>query len=193
MYSSEIRRILERDDYAGAFFGGVFPSDLFPSELEPSRIYIRNTARSTEPGTHWQQVSTLHAPNYATFFDSYGQPPSEELIPSLLSVAPVAFYSDVPLQTEISIVCGHYVSLISLLEARGYSLLEILLHFPSSSSSSSSSSSTTPLLPYITNDVYVHQTISSLERLKDPRLLLDIGTIASEKSKNEPLAPGANL
>ena len=162
MYSDEIETILSKDVYASNFFEGVYAIDLLPSILKPSKIYIVNLQahdRDNQFG-HWCQVSTLSSPLSTFYMDPFGQPPPSSIWTSLLSAAPVNYYSNLQLQNFLTAACGQFVTLTSLLQARGYDPLEILRHFMD-------------IEGYLMRDAYVTDVISHLTHLRDAPLMVE--------------------
>ena len=160
MDTLEIDKTLRDDLFAKEIYGGTFAIDQFPNPMQPGRLYIFNLDDSTQAGSHWCQVSSLEAPFSVTYFDSFGRPPPNRLVPSLLTGAEIIRFSDVLLQSPVSQACGYHVLAVSLLQARGYSLAEILTKFYHAEDRD-----------YLRNDAYARSIISSLTALEDRPLI----------------------
>ena len=160
MDTLEIDRTLQSDPYARELYSGTYPLDQIPNPLQPGRLYICNLDNSTQEGSHWCQVSSLDAPFSITYFDSFGRPPPHELVPSLHSQAQTVWYSDILIQSPLSQACGYHVLLVSLLQARGYSLVEILTQFYHAQDRD-----------YLRNDAYARAVISTLTSLEERPLI----------------------
>ena len=160
MDTFEIDQTLRNDPYAKGFYGGTFAIDQFPNPIPPGKLYICNLDDSTQAGSHWCQVSSLEAPFAVTYFDSFGRPPPNQLVLSLLSGAEIIRFSDILLQSPVSQACGYHVLTVSLLQARGYSLVEILTKFYHAEDRD-----------YLRNDAYARSIISSLTSLEDRPLI----------------------
>src|SRR6266702_3954356 len=80
-------------------FAGVFSRDTIPSNESPSHFGIVNYAKHDDPGTHW----VCFYDNM--FFDSYGEPPGEEIRRILGNSM---YYNDVDYQLLKSITCGYF-------------------------------------------------------------------------------------
>ena len=168
MNTLEIDKTLRNAPYAKEIYAGTFALDRLPNPLQPGRIYIFNLDNSTQDGSHWCQISSLNAPFSVTFFDSFARLPPPSVIPSLLSQGRDIDYADIPLQSPLSQACGYHVLLVSLLQARGYSLSEILTKFYHASDRE-----------YLRNDALARSIISSLTSLKS-RPLIDWDGLISQ-------------
>ena len=126
MNTRELEQVLDQDEYS-YMYAGVFSLDQLP-ELQKKKIYILNLDKSHQSGSHWVGIQTLEAPNYVTYFDSFGSLPAVEIMSKLLKAGKEIWYSDKPVQSPLSQYCGYHVLMVSLLMARGFSLQEILIH-----------------------------------------------------------------
>ena len=160
MDTREIDDTLRRDPYTSPLYGGTFALDLLPNPLPPGRLYVVNLDRSDEEGSHWCQASTLFSPWCTTYFDSFGRPPPKEILPALSSPGGFVSYSDIAIQSPLSQACGYHVLLVCMLQARGYSLREILFQFYRSDEDE-----------YLRNDAYARSLISSLTSLRERPLI----------------------
>ena len=160
MDTLEIDRTMRYDPYTREVYGGTFAVDKLPNPLAPNRLYIINLDESTQEGSHWCQASSMDSPLSVTYFDSFGRPPPNQILSSLLSQGATILYSDIVIQSPMSQACGYHVLLVSLLQARGYSLPEILTKFYQSED-----------LDYLRNDAYARSLISTLTALEERPLL----------------------
>ena len=158
MDTREIDRVLRSDQHASQFYAGTFALDEFPSSIPSGRIYVINLDNSNQEGSHWVQVGTLDA--VISYFDSFGRPPPLKILKTLADNGEIVLYSDVPIQSPLSQACGYHVLTVSLLQARGYSLLEILTDCYHAQEES-----------YLRNDVYAKVLISSLTSLPERPLI----------------------
>ena len=156
MDTNEIRQILQADAYTAPIFADCLPIDWIPNPLPAGRLWVINLGDSSTSGYHWCTLSTLEAPESVFWFDPYGSPPPNELIPKLLTAAPRIFFGDIQLQSLSTVVCGHLSVLMCLFLARSETPLEALSHFPMPESQ-----------PYLTVDFFAHQVISALADLRD--------------------------
>ena len=163
MDTQEIDNVLRSDAYSSRFYAGTFPIDQLPSQLESGRLYIANLDDSTQEGSHWVQIGTLDA--VISYFDSFGQPPPPQILKILAVDEQAVLFSDVPVQSPLSQACGYHVLVVSLLQARGYSLMEILTDCYRAQENN-----------YIRNDAYAAVVISSLTSLPE-RPLIDLSKI----------------
>ena len=153
MNTSEIDRTMRDDPFAAKFYAGCFALDQLPRQLKQNSLYIMNLSKISHEGSHWVQIGTI---NGSTYFDSFGRPPPREIINNLLSVDKVVLWSDAVIQSPISQSCGYHVLLVSFLQARGYSVQEILSHFYQVEDGD-----------YLRNDAYATEVISSLTTLEE--------------------------
>ena len=164
MDTLEIDRCLRTDPYTSPFYGGTFPIDLLPQPLLSNRIYVINLDESTQAGSHWVQLATLDGS--ICYFDSFGQPPPSQIIKTV--AGKTINYCDIPIQSPLSQACGYHVLTVSLLQARGYSLLEILTRCYRAQEEY-----------YIRNDLFAAMLISTLTPLLE-RPLVDLSELAKK-------------
>ena len=155
MDTQEIDRILRTDPYTSCFYGGTFPIDLLPRPVLSNRLYVVNLDESTKNGSHWVQIGSLDCT--LTYFDSFGRPPPPTIIDK---VEGSMVYCDIQVQSPLSQACGYHVLMVSLLEARGYPLLEILARCYRAQERE-----------YLRNDAYSAQVISSFTSLPERPLI----------------------
>ena len=158
MDTQEIDRVLRSDPHASQFYAGTFALDEFPSSIPSGRIYIINLDDSNQEGSHWVQVGTLDA--VISYFDSFGRPPPHEILKILADNGEIVLYSDLPIQSPLSQACGYHVLAVSLLQARGYTLLEILTDCYHAQEET-----------YLRNDAYAAVLTSSLTSLPERPLI----------------------
>ena len=153
MNTREIDRTMRDDPFASKFYAGTYALDQLPQQLKANSLYIMNLSKISHEGSHWVQIGTV---NGSTFFDSFGRPPPQEIIANLLSVGGEILWSDAVVQSPISQSCGYHVLLVSFLQARGYSMHEILSQFYQVEDRD-----------YLRNDTYATEVISSLTALEE--------------------------
>ena len=111
-----------------------------------------------QEGSHWVQVGTLDA--VISYFDSFGRPPPHEILKILADNGEIVLYSDLPIQSPLSQACGYHILAVSLLQAQGYTLLEILTDCYHAQEET-----------YLRNDAYAAVLISSLTTLPERSLI----------------------
>ena len=161
MDTNEIYSILQADAYTAAVLGDVIPFDLLPNPVPKRRLYVLNLDPSGAPGSHWVLVSSLEAPRNVFYFNSYADPPPNEILPNLASTASTILINDVILQSPTSAVCGQIVTIVCLLLARQFTPMEVLDHFPTGSEGAG----------HYINDVFAHSLIAKFSRLSDKPLI----------------------
>lgn len=122
MYSSQIQRILIRDQQTSRYFTGVFPSDELPPICKDTAL-IANTDTHDKEGTHWiamyiQDEETLE------FFDSFGFHPSV-YVPFISQYAKQFLnikWNQTTFQSPTSNVCGQYCTYFILKRCNGFSM-----------------------------------------------------------------------
>ena len=79
MYTSQLKRALERNRDTRHLWRNVVASDMLPRRI-PKRpgIIIANTDPSTRPGQHW--VAYYFTDSCVTYFDSYGRAPASKMM-----------------------------------------------------------------------------------------------------------------
>ena len=100
------------------------------------------------------------------YFDSFGQPPPSQIIKTV--AGKTINYCDIPIQSPLSQACGYHVLTVSLLQARGYSLLEILTRCYRAQEEY-----------YIRNDLFAAMLISTLTPLLE-RPLVDLSELTEK-------------
>lgn len=123
MDTRELENLLLQDYKTRRLFGGVYPCDKLPRRRSKhERIFIANTDRHTEPGTHWVAFYFDNA-GRCTYFDSYGLPPFNKYLLKFAKDQSLRWhYSEKKLQDVGSSVCGHYCVFFAHQMARGQSL-----------------------------------------------------------------------
>ena len=104
----------------------MFSIDLIPlSALEYPCCLVVNTKPHNHPGEHWVAIYKSEE-NIGVYFDSYGYPPSNLTeIARVLDSCKDWTFSDVPLQTFYSSVCGQYCIFFITYIVRGFSVPRI--------------------------------------------------------------------
>lgn len=131
MNNLQLERLLQR--IMGNVFRGVWACDQLPllTRCFPLPSYfIVNTHKGDQPGEHWLAL-TLEKDGTATFFDSYGFPPTFEYYPPsilhfLKDRAEQILYHDRQLQHPLSVACGHHCVYYLYHRARGMSFQQVL-------------------------------------------------------------------
>ena len=84
MDTVQLTLILRKDRYTRGVFQGVYPSDKLPtSVLSYQALFIANVDTSDKPGSHWIAFYFTEEKE-GEFFDSYGLPPIQAVIPEHL-------------------------------------------------------------------------------------------------------------
>jgi hypothetical protein len=79
MNTSEISRVLHRDQVLQQMLIGVFPIDRIPPPTSVPAAFVVNLDTHTQPGSHW--VALFIDRNYkCEFFDSYGLEPNKQML-----------------------------------------------------------------------------------------------------------------
>ena len=161
MDTLEIYEACLKDEYIKPFFHGVYPINQLPKQLSPGGIYFANLDPDFLQGSHWVVLHSL-SPDCSIYFDSFGRKPPASICKSLFSHSPKVYFSDIPLQHILSQSCGFFCLYVASLWARGYSMLDILLHHFYNPQE---------FQPFI-NDVLVQSVISSHLHMKPRPVLL---------------------
>lgn len=122
MNSLQLSKILNSYRPLKGKFLGVFASNNIHFENKKFPFcFVANTKREGTAGEHW---IACWASNHRVveFFDSFGEPPPEEIANLLRTHFPVVKRNKQPLQSPISDACGHYcvVFLVLRLHAQGF-------------------------------------------------------------------------
>lgn len=111
MYASQLQRILTKDPVVRRQFGGVLAADQLPTRIRNRpKVFIINTDKSTDPGSHWV---AFYFPERGPveFFDSCGRCPDhyqKSFKKVLLKNGRYYKYNRVKIQDETSVTCGHF-------------------------------------------------------------------------------------
>ena len=132
MNTAQIAYALGHDPKTSKKFCGVFPSDKLPRTIDryPCGLVV-NTDPSTKPGTHWLGIF-LTSPQKGEWFDSYGKPPEfygPVFTEFMNKHCDEWEWNDRKLQSDWSVVCGHYCIFYVAHRARGYSMKKIIQLF----------------------------------------------------------------
>ena len=132
MDSQQIYSILCWDKDTRESFLGVFPADLVPLQKLPNNSsLVFNTDPKGKPGQHWVAVFVDGKGN-GEYFDSYGQPPSSEILPLefVQQLRSRRFkFNKVQVQGDLSKSCGFYCVLYIKKRCQGKSMEDILSTF----------------------------------------------------------------
>ena len=154
MNTKEIDEAFHSDIYARQFYRGTYPLDQIPSVLQPLSFYVMNLDTSHQSGSHWVyfwvDISEIW------YVDTFARPPPLEIMPLLLKQNKTIIFSDIQLQWPLSQMCGYYVLVMGLLNARGYSITDILIKFYKAEEKN-----------YLRNDVFSKMIISQLTSVRD--------------------------
>ena len=106
-------------------FAGVFSSDEVPENMKTGYFYIFNTAPSHDPGEHWIAVYNADP---IECFDSISDKDTRKQFKSILGDA--YLFNNIPVQSSLSITCGHHCLFYIFLRCRGIAFDDIinLLH-----------------------------------------------------------------
>jgi len=95
-------------------FLGVYPSDLLPGIVHRTGTLIINAYPHTKEGSHWLAIHLEPRLSDASYFDSYGRPPSDPNILSFIRRNAVIWgYNSILLQGSFTDVCGQYCCLFA--------------------------------------------------------------------------------
>ena len=128
MDTKQIYSILKK--HLGKHFLGVFSSDQVPPYIPqlPCAI-VCNTDPHFESGEHWVAIF-ISSDGYGEYFDSYGREPMKKTFECFLERNSLHWtYNPARLQSDYSIVCGHYSIFYILHRYVGYTLNEIINMF----------------------------------------------------------------
>lgn len=101
---------------------GVYASDCLPLKITPSSAFVVNTDPHTSAGTHWVAFF-LDLHGNLEYFDSYGRPPTvPDHIQFIRRNSCCYRYNTMPLQSEYSLVCGHYCLTFLYLRSLGFQM-----------------------------------------------------------------------
>ena len=123
MNTLQLDSILKSDPHCAEVYRGTFARDDFPKNATRQGLYICNTDKKSEPGTHWISCY-LTGSGDNIYFDSFGLPPylpefETVLVPRANSAVQ---FNNSTLQSADTVTCGHYCLIFCLLTARGFSL-----------------------------------------------------------------------
>ena len=132
MNTAQIAYALGHDPKTSKKFCGVFPSDKLPRTIDryPCGLVV-NTDPSTKPGMRWLGIF-LTSPQKGEWFDSYGKPPEfygPVFTEFMNKHCDEWEWNDCKLQSDWSVVCGHYCIFYVAHRARGYSMKKIVQLF----------------------------------------------------------------
>src|SRR5271156_6114352 len=129
MFSSQIARALNKDEFVSEYFGGVFPSDKLPLHVKYPSAFVANTDPASEKGEHWVCYFFDKTKNLK-YFDSFGLPPLNcELEEFANKNCKSSIFNDVQLQGGDSDSCGHYCIAMLINLARDEPFGEIIKRF----------------------------------------------------------------
>jgi len=116
-------------------FLGVYPSDRLPGIVHRTGTVIVNADPHTKEGSHWLAIRLEPGLSLATYFDSYGRPPSDPNILSFIRCnAAIWGYNSIPLQGPFTDVCGQYCCLFARFTDKRIPPLEFARLFPADGS-----------------------------------------------------------
>lgn len=127
MNTLQLDSVLRSDPYSANLYRGTYARDDFPKNAVRKGLYICNTDKRSEPGTHWI-ACYLTKSGDNLYFDSFGLEPYLPEFKSVLLSRPnsAVSYCQASLQSYDTVTCGHYCLIFCLLIARGYSLDKIV-------------------------------------------------------------------
>jgi len=95
-------------------FLGVYPCDLLPTTIHKTGTVIINADPHTREGSHWLAIHIELPLSGASYFNSYGRPPSDPNILSFIKCNVAIWgYNSISLQGPTSVVCGQYCFLFA--------------------------------------------------------------------------------
>ena len=121
MRASEIRKLLGGVEN----FGGVIPAD-WVKECESEKLYIINSAPSSDPGKHWVAVYLTTVPE---FFDTLGHSPEfyrNKFEDFMIEHGPKYVYNPRRVQNYGSSLCGQFCIYYIMSRIRGNPMGEIV-------------------------------------------------------------------
>lgn len=119
MNSLQVQRALA---HVAARTVGVFPADQIPQHWERPCALVVNTDDSSKPGTHWVAIY-VSADGHASYFDSYGLPPTVEAHLDRIRRNSTSYEWSIPqLQSIDSSVCGQFCIAFLFYMSHGYDL-----------------------------------------------------------------------
>ena len=112
-------------------FLSVYPSDLLPRIVHRTGTLIINADPHTKEGSHWLPLQLEPRLSLASYFDSYGRPPSDQNIQSFINRhAGIWGYNSIRLQGPFTYVCGQYCCLFARYTDKRIPPLEFARLFP---------------------------------------------------------------
>jgi len=116
-------------------FLGVYPSDLLTRIVHRTGTLIINADPHTKEGSHRLAIHLQTLLSGASYFDSYGSPPSDPNILSFIKRnAAIWGYNSIPLEGPTSVVCGQYCCLFARYMDKRITPLEFARLFPADGS-----------------------------------------------------------
>ena len=131
MNTLQIQKALQENVITRSIFLGVFPSDRLPTNIQRHpTCFIANVDSSGEPGSHWI-ACYISDTQRIEFFDSFGHSPAAFPGPLYTYITRFAEmdFNPIPLQSNVTAVCGHYCIYYIYSRCRGYTLKEIVAPF----------------------------------------------------------------
>ena len=135
MNSLEIKKIIEKDDFAKEIFLGVYAIDNLPEiKTYPSGLIFNNQSIKEE-GEHWLAIYFIDK-NRCEFFDSFGRSPKkfENVYSFIHKFSNICMTNKFVIQNLNSSYCGLYCIYFLMLESRGLRMKDIQKLFSSKSS-----------------------------------------------------------
>lgn len=129
MNTSTLDRIVHADSRMKIGFGGVLPKDKLPRNRGVLKSFIINTHPSNKPGEHWQAVF-FDAHNRASFFCSYGTPPTGVVKKFLIENSSSVRYNSFRLQHRRATSCGLYCLYFLWHQSRGLPITQLRMGDP---------------------------------------------------------------
>lgn len=126
MDSEQIYLALSRNKETRKHFRGVYAIDEIELVSPDVGYYVLNLDPSHKPGSHWVAIDVKKGRNI--YFDSYGIPPSSNLILNFLRGKPYD-YNKRKLQHRLSTTCGQWCIYFIWRRSQKWSLSEILKPF----------------------------------------------------------------
>jgi len=123
--TSDIYKLLSKDEYAKKDFKNVLPYDCLPPRPQYPSSYVINTDPAGEKGEHW--LALYYDKNgECTFFDSFGKSPEYFGLDKYIKRTSTRFeYNNRQIQSLFSTACGYYCIYFILLKSRNFCLNDI--------------------------------------------------------------------
>lgn len=104
---------IDRAERNNTYFGGCVSRNTLPRGKKlPPLWWAVNLDSSTGPGTHWVLLYNCR-PHDVLYFDSYGEPPPQEVVRAMITSGKTRWYNSTRLQSLGSEQCGWWVRFVA--------------------------------------------------------------------------------